>query len=399
MFASDRGPASCPTFADAFDPARNAFAFLRMVLALLVIVCHCFALGVGGNDPLGWITEGRHSLGEIAVAIFFLLSGFLITRSGLRSRSVGRFLWHRFLRIFPGYWVCLAVTAFLFSALFELIKNGAFSVDPDAAWAYLRGNWAMFHLNGFSIAGVMNLRPSTIGWVLNDNPHPWGINGSLWSLPYECACYLTLGLFTFVGILRRGRLGIVFLYFGLWTLYAFSCLDPEYFGECFPYRMFQPLVLLTLYFSAGCACYLYRESIPASKALFGACLVLLMVGLAFGSFGLVAPVAMSYVFMCLAFWLPIRRFDAWGDFSYGLYIYAFPVQQGLVLLHVPQSGFAAFFAATVLITLVLAVWSYHCIEAPSLRLKNYEPSRWRKSSPLSPKVTLAETPSRSCVNP
>ena len=391
MLSSDRGAAApCPTFADAFDPKRNAFAFLRMVLALLVIATHCFTLGGVGTDPLGRITEGRHSLGEIGVAIFFLLSGFLITRSGLRSRTVGRFFWHRFLRVFPGYWVCLVVTAFLFSPLFEFIRHGGV-FSADGSWAYLRGNWAMFHLNGFSIIGVMNFHPSTIGSALNGNPHPWGINGSLWSLPYECTCYLILGLFAFAGILRRGRLGIVLLYFGLWTLYAFSCLDPEYFEECFPYLMFQPLVLLTLYFSAGCVCYLYRESIPASKVLFGACLVLLMAGLAFGSFGLVAPIALSYVFMCLAFWVPIRRFDAWGDFSYGTYIYAFPVQQGLVLLRVPQSGFAVFLVSTVLITLVFAVWSYCCIEAPSLRLKNFDLSRWRKSSRPNPTVTEPDT--------
>jgi peptidoglycan/LPS O-acetylase OafA/YrhL len=233
----------------------------------------------------------------------------------------------------------------------------------------------------------MYLRPSTVGWVLNDNPHPWSINGSLWSLPYECACYLALALFAFAGILRRGRLGLVILYLGLWTLYAFSCLDPEYFQECFPYRCFQPLVLLTLYFSAGCVCYLYRESIPASKTLFVAAVVLLMAGLAFDSFGLVAPVAMSYVFMCLAFWLPIRHFDAWGDFSYGAYIYAFPVQQGLVLLGMPRNGFAAFLASTVLATLVLAVLSYRCVEAPSLRWKNLDLSGWRKSSRPRPPVT------------
>src|SRR3954469_23431807 len=88
------------TFADAFDPRRNAFAFLRMALALLVIISHSFALGGFGIDPLGRITDGAHDLGEIAVAIFFLLSGFLITRSSLGAANVGRFLWHRFLRIF-----------------------------------------------------------------------------------------------------------------------------------------------------------------------------------------------------------------------------------------------------------------------------------------------------------
>lgn len=391
MIASDRTPAvPCPTFADAFDPTRNAFAFLRMVLALFVIVSHAYPLAGMGSDPFSRITEERHSLGEIGVAIFFLFSGFLITRSGLRSRAVGRFLWHRFLRIFPGYWVCLVLTAFLFAPLFDLIKHGAI-FSTDASWAYLRGNWAMFHLNGFSITGVMNFLPATIGSALRNNPHPWAINGSLWSLPYECACYLVLGLFAFAGILRRGRVGIVVLYVGLWALYAFSCLDPEYFDECFPYGMFQPLILLTLYFSAGCICYLYRESIPASKVLFGACLVLLTVGLVFGSFGLVSPIAMSYVFMCLAFWLPIRRFDAWGDFSFGTYIYAFPVQQGLVLLRVPKIGFAVYLVSTVLITLVFAVWSYRCIEAPSLRLKNFDLSRWRKSSRSNPTVTEPNT--------
>jgi peptidoglycan/LPS O-acetylase OafA/YrhL len=374
MSRSDSGPAaSSPTFADAFDPKRNAFAFLRMVLALLVIVSHSFALGGFGPDPLRRITEGRHNLGEIAVALFFLLSGFLITRSGLRSRSVGRFLWHRFLRIFPGYWVCLLVTAFLFSPLFEMIKHGVFTAD--ASLAYVRGNWAMFHLNGFSIPGIMNLRPSTIGWALNDNPHPWSINGSLWSLPYECACYLVLALFACAGVLRRGRVGIVILFGGLWALYAFSYLDTEYFHECFPDRGFLPLLFLTLYFSAGCVCYLYRESIPASKTLFAACIVLLAVGLAFDSFGLVAPIAMSYASMCLAFWLPIRRFDAFGDFSYGVYIYAFPVQQGLVLLRVPQNGLALFLVSSVLITLVLALLSYRFIEAPSLRWKDVKLAR------------------------
>jgi peptidoglycan/LPS O-acetylase OafA/YrhL len=233
--------------------------------------------------------------------------------------------------------------------------------------------------------------------VLNNNPHPWSINGSLWSLPYECACYLTVALFAFTGVLRRGRLGIVVLYVGLWALYAFSHLDPEYFRQCFPYRCFQPLVLLTLYFSAGCVCYLYRERIPASKTLCGACLVLLIAGLAFGSFSLVAPIAMSYLFMCLAFWLPVRRFDAWGDFSYGTYIYAFPVQQGLVLWGMPQSGFAAFLASTVVITLVFAVLSYLCIEAPSLRWRNLGLSRSKKSSRGKP--TFAERPAGLALVP
>ncbi len=280
--SGEKCPAACATFGDAFDPKQNAFAFLRIFLALLVIVSHSYALGGFGPDPLAAITDGSHNLGEIAVAIFFLLSGFLLTRSGLRSGSIGRFLWHRFLRIFPGYWVCLLLTAFVFSPVFEHLKHGAFSAD--AALAYVGGNWTMFHLNGFSIAGIMNLFPATIGGVLNDNPHPSNINGSLWSLPYECACYLVLALFAIAGVLRRARFATVILFVGLWALYAFNCLDAEYFHEWFPSRSLKPLLYLTLYFSAGCVCYLYRNSIPASRRLFVTCLGLLAAGFIFRFF-------------------------------------------------------------------------------------------------------------------
>ncbi|MEY2501597.1 MAG: hypothetical protein QOI07_1931 [Verrucomicrobiota bacterium] len=380
-------PRVCVKFAHAFDPERNAFAFLRMVLALLVVFSHSYALGGFGRDPLAVITDGSHNLGEIAVAIFFLLSGFLLTRSGLRSDSIGRFLWHRFLRIFPGYWACLVVTAFIFSPLFVLSKHGAFSANE--ALAYVRGNWAMFHLNGFNIEGVMNLCPATIGSVLDQNPHPLNINGSLWSLPYECACYLVLALFALVGVLRRARFAFVILYGGLWALYAFSFLDPEHFHQCFANRYFKPLLFLGLYFSAGSVCYLYRNSIPASKKLFVACLGLLTAGLLFDSSELVAPITITYASLCLAFWLPIRRFDCHGDFSYGTYIYAFPVQQGLVLLGLHQKGLAVFFGASIIVTLLFAVLSYHGIERPSLRWRHVK-FRWRNPLPIIPDAALAE---------
>jgi hypothetical protein len=102
--------------ANAFDPTRNAFGLFRFALAALVIVSHCYPLGGFGRDPLEVVTAGRLSLGLFAVAMFFVLSGFLITRSASRTSAV-RFLWHRFLRIFPGYWVCLVVCAFILAPM------------------------------------------------------------------------------------------------------------------------------------------------------------------------------------------------------------------------------------------------------------------------------------------
>src|SRR4051794_17516783 len=109
------------TFAEAFDPRSNAFGFLRLALAVLVIFSHSFPVGGFGTDALEVFTKGRHTIGLAAVGMFFVLSGFLITRSAASGVSVLRFLWHRFLRIFPGYWVCLIVCGFIFAPYFAYV--------------------------------------------------------------------------------------------------------------------------------------------------------------------------------------------------------------------------------------------------------------------------------------
>ncbi|MST32439.1 acyltransferase family protein [Acidimicrobiaceae bacterium USS-CC1] len=90
----------------AFDPRRNARDLLRLVLALLVVVSHALVLGRHRSEVL-WRCG---TLGGIAVDVFFAISGYLIAASAAHDH-VGRYLWQRFLRIFPGFWACLAVTA------------------------------------------------------------------------------------------------------------------------------------------------------------------------------------------------------------------------------------------------------------------------------------------------
>ena len=79
---------------------------------------------------------------------------------------------------------------------------------------------------------------------------------------------------------------------------------------------------------------------------------------------------MSYAFLWLAFNLPFSRFDAKGDYSYGTYIYAFPVQQALALSGVQEDGWTAYFAWSLVVTAALAFLSYRLVEAPCLRWKN-----------------------------
>ena len=320
------------------------------------------------------LTEGRYTIGLTSVAMFFVLSGFLIARSAANSPSIGRFLWHRFLRIFPGYWICLIVCACAFAPLMAYVDSGSltrvFSLPWNSPQSFMINNAGVLHLNGLSIEGVVMFRPNSIGGVLRNNPIPGVLNGSLWTLPYELGCYLAVAAAAAITILRRLRPFVLVLFAGMWGLHAFDCLDPEAFWRWFPYVGFKQLVMLGLFFCAGCVCFLYREKIPFSRALFVGALVVLGIGTAAGVFGLVAPVAMTYAFLWLAFALPFARFDARGDFSYGTYIYAFPIQQGLALLRLPETGFAAYFLCSLLMTLLMAFLSYRLVEAPCLRWKH-----------------------------
>ena len=370
-------PAGRQSFADVFDPKNNAFGFLRLTLAVLVVFSHCYPLGDFGREPLKELTQGRLTIGLVAVAMFFVLSGFLICRSACGTISVGRFLWHRFLRVFPGYWICLIASAFVFAPLVALQEHGTmarlFSASDDSPLQYVLGNAALFHFSEFSLEGILNVNPRTIGGLLSGNPHPCMINGSLWTLPIEVGCYLAVAVLAVLGVFRHVRCGIIGLFVSLYALYACSYLSPETFREAFPFPALPSVLMLSLYFSAGCLCFLYRESIPCSTPLFAASVLLLVASLPLSVFAIVAPVAMTYSFLWLAFYLPFSRFDARGDFSYGTYIYAFPVQQGLAMFGIHEEGFSIYFASSLLLTFVFAIVSYRIVEAPCLRLKNYHP--------------------------
>ena len=360
--------------AEAFNPKNNAFGFLRLVLAVLVVFSHSFALGGFGIEPMLALTHGRYTIGLASVAMFFVLSGFLIARSAANSPSIGRFLWHRFLRIFPGYWICLLLCACIFAPLMAYVETGSltgiFLLPWNSPQSFMLNNAGVLHLNGFSVEGVVMFRPNSIGGVLRHNPVPGVLNGSLWTLPYELGCYLAVAAAAAIAVLRRAKHFLLVLFAGLWGAHAFDCLNPEAFMRCFPYVGLKQLVMLGLYFCAGCICFLYRGKIPVSRWLFVGALLALGMALALGVFGLVAPFALTYAFLWLAFALPFARFDARGDFSYGTYIYAFPIQQGLALLHLPDSGFAVYFISSLLMILLLAFLSYRLIEAPCLRWKH-----------------------------
>ena len=336
------------TFADQFDPKNNAFGFLRLVLAVSVIFSHSFSIGGFGRDALETLTKDRQTIGLVAVGMFFVLSGFLITRSAAGPVSVARFLWHRFLRIFPGYWVCLIVCGCVFAPYFAYVEHGtlryALSASQTSPQAYILHNAGVLHLNGFSLPGVLNVHPQSIAGLLSHNPVRFLINGSLWTLPIEVVCYLAIAVLAFSGVLRRCRIGVLILFAVSWALYIYYCRWPESFRSSFPYRIFHIVLPLCGFFLAGSVCFLFRETIRCSVWIFVACIGAVVASFPLNLYGVVAPICLSYAFLWLAFSLPFSRFDRKGDYSYGIYIYAFPVQQALFLSGVHDDGWVAYFA-------------------------------------------------------
>jgi peptidoglycan/LPS O-acetylase OafA/YrhL len=362
------------TLAASFDGRRNSLNFLRLVLALTVVCSHALTLGGTGRHASITAEDVLNTTpGTVAVYGFFGISGFLIARSATRNH-LGRFLWQRFLRIFPGYWVCLIVTAFVIGVIAWYHPGQAYRprcglscyLDSSTGpFQYLYHN-ALLRVNQASIAHT----PRKVALV-----HNWNV--SLWTLEYEFACYLIVGIFAVVGLLRRRALLLV-LTGALWlcaayvtfTKYDVTSLDAT-----------KLLGLLPL-FLTGSLVYLYWDKIPdsgyiaaISAAVFVGSLWLPFGGpLAFDFYPrLNAPTLFSFALVYPLLWLgihlPFHRIGAHNDYSYGVYVYASPVQQLLAIWGVQHWGMPAYTVLGIVGTVPLAVASWWLVEKRALRLK------------------------------
>jgi peptidoglycan/LPS O-acetylase OafA/YrhL len=366
------GPAPAPTSFDAaFQPGKNSFGFLRFLFASLVVYSHSYALGGFANEPLALLSRGQETFGGLAVACFFTLSGFLITRSYTRTSSVFAFLWHRVLRIFPGLWACLIVTAVVFGPIVHLARGGDLTEyfrDTNAGpWSYVRANFFLY-LNQFDISGLLR----------DGVPFPNAFDGSLWTLIYEFKYYIAIGVLGVIGVIPGHKHVVTGLFLFTWGVHLLNEAIPGTAAKIFPYFADPAMSKFGMYFFAGAAFFLNLGSIPFSTRGFVASCLLLYAGLRGGFYFLVSPFALPYVLFWLAFRLPLAAFDRRGDISYGLYIYAFPIQQLLSFFKQNRLGLVPYFALSMSLTMVLAVLSYQLVERPCLGLKDLGWDRARR---------------------
>lgn len=167
--------------------ADNNFDTLRLFFAVLVIFSHSFALGRGSDngEPLFLLTRGQITLGNLSVWAFFVISGFLIAQSWMRSPNPLKFLKRRVARIYPGFIVAALLSALV---LVPIAANPA-TRHPVAIGSFL--------------LQTLRLQVFDAPPIFIHNAWPNTLNGSLWSVPFEFWCYIGILLLGVAGMLRR----------------------------------------------------------------------------------------------------------------------------------------------------------------------------------------------------
>jgi peptidoglycan/LPS O-acetylase OafA/YrhL len=346
--------------ADAAIGRDNNFNLFRLLAAWAVLVSHSFAIVSGdpGNEPLvQWLGVTPASL---AVDAFFFTSGFLVTNSLVANAGTGvqgllRFALARIFRIYPALLVMVLLTIVLLGLFFSPLPLGEF-LQHDQTARYLLKNSTLFWGTTGSLPGVFS-----------DLPLRNVINGSLWTLPFEVRMYVALGGLWLMLALLAGHRKRVFQ--GLIVLIALGALATHLYALLWEGELDQRRRLTFLFF-AGAACWLFRSSIRLDTRVFA--LLAIAVGVSTvdkTAFVLVYHLCLSYLMLWIAY-VPggaIRKYNRLGDFSYGLYIWAFPVQQAMVSLS-PGIGPGRHILYSTAITLIFAILSWHLIEKPALRL-------------------------------
>ena len=335
---------------DAAHSRSNNFDALRLIAALLVIWGHQFAI-MGQPVPLMWHNEP----GAVGVVLFFAISGYLVTISWQADPHLLRFAARRALRIWPGLCAAVLLCAALLGPLVSTLPATDYWLHPLTR-EYFANLW-------------LDTRYALPG-VFDGNPFPSSVNGPLWTIPLEVTCYAALAVLGMLGLMRLRPFAPLLL-LALTATLQWRYSPPP--GQ--PMPAWSPLLQYAIMFALGASLACWRAVWLPRRLLTAAVLVALLLLLRLAGPALIAGQVPLLILATLGvIWgtasTPVlHRAGRWGDFSYGLYIYAFPVQQLIVWAYANQLGFATALGLSPGGALLLAALSWHLLEKPALAFK------------------------------
>jgi peptidoglycan/LPS O-acetylase OafA/YrhL len=335
---------------------HNNFDALRLLAATAVIFSHAIFLATGRLDiePLMVLTGGQTSLGVVGVFVFFVISGYLVTQSWEQTGSLPRYLAKRGLRLYPGLAVCILVLTFGLGPLVTSLPPAEYFSAYDT-WDFLIAN-LLVNTDHNSLPGVW-FTGGDIGHI---------VNGPLWSLPVEMVMYLLVAA---LGQLRLMRLPVLAVLIAVGVV----CL---WFDTTTYYEFIGSVGWMLAFFVMGMALYKLRDRGIFNGRLALLALAGLVVTVPLGAFLLLFPVFGGYLVLYLALnpALPVMSAARFGDLSYGLYIYGWPVEQTVLYLR-PGTGWPALFFIALPVTAVVAFLSWHLVEKRALAWKPRGPAQ------------------------
>jgi len=327
------------------------FDALRFYLSVAIVIYHAKQVVVG-REAADYQASVLFPYLLALVPIFFCLSGFLVTGSAIRTPSIRQFLTNRSLRIFPALTVEVALSALILGPWLTSV-----------AWQDYFENKKLFSYFGNIVGRVRMSLPG----VFDNNPIPDTVNASLWTLQPEFHCYLIMTALMLSTIVYRR--GLATILYGTLTL-ALSILnwrtDLGHPGDVFPGHV------IVYYFATGIIAYHWVRSIPIHGGLFilAAILAYCMIDVPGLMYLASLPVAYCTIYVGLSPFRLVYPFNT-GDYSYGIYLFNFPIQQTVVYFFPNVKDWWLLLLISLPLTILFAACSWRWIEKPALRLKRH----------------------------
>ncbi len=332
------------------DRRANYFDELRLLAAWLVLFSHCYPLsGSALGDPFAR-SIGIDTLGGVGVAIFFVLSGYLVTLSWERSTGTIDFFWKRARRIYPALGACVCVCVCVIGFWLSSLDPAAFFQHPQTR-------------EYFKTATAWSIKFVLPG-AFPHNPLPGTVNGSLWSLPYELRCYLCLALLGLLPIALRWKVAATTT---LLALYLFSRPQMPVFDRYLGIDYYH--AKLGLFFAIGATYASWRKHIRPMcwLGLAGTVAACTMADSSVRTIVWVVSFSTFALGVALVPWHFPKLPERMGDWSYGLYLYGFPTQQVVAHFDVAKSlSLPGYVVVCTFASLTLAALSWFVVERPAL---------------------------------
>lgn len=330
--------------ADVISKRNNNLSISKFIAACLVIISHAYPLCLGkdAGDFLVSISNGQIGLGGLAVGVFFFSGGLFIARSVEKNKEARKYFYARVIKIFPPLILVIVTSIIVFGLFFSTLKLLPFLLNKGT-WIYL--------LNAILIP------IHSLPGVFVNNIYGDVVNGALWTLPVEFACYIAVFIGYKINILTK-KISLIWAMLLAVAFFAFNysgnimLLSVSYY--------IQPVII----FGVGVLYYIFREDIIINKNYGILSFVLFILSIIFGIGRVGQILFFPYCFMCLIMATKQCSVEVakLGNLSYGIYLVGFPIQQALVAINGGSMDVYMNMSMALMLSIVIAIFVYFLVE-------------------------------------